>query len=433
VDLLTANSHQPLQKMDTGGPLDQLQGAFSAVDSLTALFDRITCTEALVSLVSTCHALWDGPFSRTQSTATEPAKQIGREDVERRRRHRLAVLASKVGGDPSQLLQAPADLDWSGCNLNVNDVRALAGLCVRPPPLNKQVQATTLKLRRTSWGILIGTLVGRAETVDLRNRGLSTLECTLISVLLKFTRALTVTNLLSNQLDAEATTMLAEVANQKGISLCGIRRDQTTADFRNKGLKLPDTILLASDLSQAVVTGRLTALDLSFNELNDDGVSAVCEAIQSNKETKLTSLNMGANGIGPMGAKSVAAMVAVTGGLTSIDLSRNQLCGIWTDDKGHPHGTYTTEGITAIITAIADALHVNGSLTVTNLLGNRLDAESAKMLAEVAKQKGISLCGIPRDQTIADFSKQNLKPPDAILLASDLSQAVVTGALTEVR
>ena len=34
---------------------------------------------------------------------------------------------------------------------------------------------------------------------------------------------------------------------------------------------------------------------------------------------------------------------------------------------------------------------------------------------------------------IADFSKQNLKPPDAIMLASDLSQAVVTGALTEVR
>jgi len=32
---------------------------------------------------------------------------------------------------------------------------------------------------------------------------------------------------------------------------------------------------------------------------------------------------------------------------------------------------------------------------VTNLLRNRLDAESAKMLAEVAKQKGISLCGIP--------------------------------------
>jgi hypothetical protein len=118
-------------------------------------------------------------------------------------------------------------------------------------------------------------------------------------------------------------------------------------------------------------------------------------------------------------------MVAVTGGLTSLDLSSNQLCGL--DYQGS--GTYTAEGITAI----ADALRVNGALTVTNLLGNQLDAESAKMLAEVAKQnKGISLCGIQRDQTTADFSGKRIKPPDAILLGSDLSQAIVTGALTQV-
>jgi hypothetical protein len=60
---------------------------------------------------------------------------------------------------------------------------------------------------------------------------------------------------------------------------------------------------------------------------------------------------------------------------------------------------------------------------------NQLDAESAKMLAEVAKQKGISLCGIQRDLTTASFYMEELQPPDAILLASDLLQAVVTGAL----
>ena len=91
--------------------------------------------------------------------------------------------------------------------------------------------------------------------------------------------------------------MLAEVAKQKGISLCGIQRDQTTADFCNKYLEPPDAILLASDLSQAVVTG----------------------------------------------------------GLTSLDLSNNQLCGL--DRFGR--GTFTAEGITAI----ADALRVNGTLT----------------------------------------------------------------------
>jgi Ran GTPase-activating protein (RanGAP) involved in mRNA processing and transport len=132
------------------------------------------------------------------------------------------------------------------------------------------------------------------------------------------------------------------------------------------------------------VNGGLTALDLSNNNLKDEGVSAVCKAIQSNKETKLASLNFKNNGIGPVGANAVAAMVAVT-----------------------------------------------GALTVTNLLNNGLDAEYAKMLAEVAKQKGFSLCGIRRDQTTADFHCKDLKPPDAILLASDLSQASVTGALTK--
>ena len=201
---------------------------------------------------------------------------------------------------------------------------------------------------------------------------------------------------------------------------------------------------------------------MSFNKLKDEGISAVCEAIQSNKETKLASLNIRCNSIGPVGAKSVATMVAVTGGLTSLNLRDNQLCGLNAIGKG----TYTAEGIAAIadalrvnggltslnlsenqlcgldrygvgtytaegITGIADAMRVNGGLTVTNLLRNQLDAESANLLAEVAKQKGISLCGIRRDQTTADFSYQNLKlPDDAILLASDLSQAVVTGGLT---
>ena len=58
---------------------------------------------------------------------------------------------------------------------------------------------------------------------------------------------------------------------------------------------------------------------MSSNELKDEGVSAVCEAIQSNKETKLTSLNFGYSGIGPVGANAVAAMVVVTGSLTNME------------------------------------------------------------------------------------------------------------------
>ena len=97
------------------------------------------------------------------------------------------------------------------------------------------------------------------------------------------------------------------------------------------------------------VNGELTALDLSSNDLKDEGVSAVCKAIQSNKETKLASLNFNDNGIGPGGANAVAAMVAVTGGLTSVDLSRNDLTDRGRDMTG--------------IKELAAALGVNSSLT----------------------------------------------------------------------
>ena len=87
-------------------------------------------------------------------------------------------------------------------------------------------------------------------------------------------------------------------------------------DLSGKNLRVASAIVIASLIS---VNGGLTALDLSSNYLQDEGVSTVCEAIQSNKETKLASLNFQDNGIGPVGANAVAAMVAVTGSLTKIE------------------------------------------------------------------------------------------------------------------
>ena len=77
-----------------------------------------------------------------------------------------------------------------------------------------------------------------------------------------------------------------------------------------------------------------------------------------------------------------------------MNLADNQLCGL--DYRGR--GTYSAEGITAIAGAL-----VNGSLTVTDMRYNELDTESATMLANIAKEKEISLCGIKPDQTKANF------------------------------
>ena len=63
----------------------------------------------------------------------------------------------------------------------------------------------------------------------------------------------------------------------------------------------------------------LTSLDVSDNEeLGEQGVTAICDALQSNKETKLVSLNVSETGIGPAGAKAVVAMAAV---VTAVEMS----------------------------------------------------------------------------------------------------------------
>ena len=98
---------------------------------------------------------------------------------------------------------------------------------------------------------------------------------------------------LKNRLNIGSATMLAKIGTEKGIMLFGIERDQKEANFQAQNLGPADAILISSDL--------------------------------------------------------------VTGSLTSLDLSSNQLCGVTISGSG----TYTADGITAI----ADALRVNGSLT----------------------------------------------------------------------
>ena len=97
--------------------------------------------------------------------------------------------------------------------------------------------------------------------------------------------------------------------NLSGNELCGLDNDGC-------GTYNAEGITAIADALR--VNGSLTVLILWRNDLKDEGVSAICEAIQSNKETKLASLNFGDNGIGPVGATAVAAMVAVTGSLTKM-------------------------------------------------------------------------------------------------------------------
>ena len=55
-------------------------------------------------------------------------------------------------------------------------------------------------------------------------------------------------NLLDAGIDAEVATRLATISREVELSLCGIAPDQTEADFKEKGLKATEAILIAASL-----------------------------------------------------------------------------------------------------------------------------------------------------------------------------------------
>ena len=78
--------------------------------------------------------------------------------------------------------------------------------------------------------------------------------------------------------------------------------------------------------------------------------------IKEMRANSFTELDLKGKGIRFEGGLVVAGLIPVMGALTSLDLSDNSLCVIREWKYGR---TYIAEGITAI----ADALRVNGSLT----------------------------------------------------------------------
>jgi Ran GTPase-activating protein (RanGAP) involved in mRNA processing and transport len=227
----------------------------------------------------------------------------------------------------------------------------------------------------------------------------------------------------------------------------------------------------------------LTTLDLSENSLGEEGGEAVADALRASAtlaeltlersglghegmgamaagvahSTSLTKLELCGNELGVEGGKAVAGALRASSSLVELGLCSCRLCGVWYRTAGgvrYQQGTHTAEAIVALADAlrlnssltaielrnntlrleggkaIAEGLAASASLTSANLLYNELDPESARSLATIAQEKGISLCGIAAEDTEADFSAQLNAPHDIILLTSDLA---VRTALTELR
>ena len=106
-------------------------------------------------------------------------------------------------------------------------------------------------------------------------------------------------------------------------------------------------------------------VNLNENELGDEGWCAIFDALRDSPKNKIANWDLQDEGVGPTTAKSLAAYVAASGSLASLDLTGNQLCGVWIewemdwDDLEYEvqKGTYDASGIKAL----ADALGARSS------------------------------------------------------------------------
>jgi Leucine-rich repeat (LRR) protein len=146
----------------------------------------------------------------------------------------------------------------------------------------------------------------------------------------------------------------------------------------------------------------LTTLDLSFQEIDDDDIELLCDAMANN--TKLTTLDLLYNSIGPDGAKALARNTT----LTSLDVSGN---GIGPDgaEALANNTTLTTLNLTdnAIRLIGAKALANNTSLTTLKVAFNGIGDVGAEALA-----KNTSL-------TTLDVSYNSIGPNGAKALAGN--------------
>jgi hypothetical protein len=72
---------------------------------------------------------------------------------------------------------------------------------------------------------------------------------------------------------------------------------------------------------------------------------------------------------------------------------------------------------------IANDISDMGGISSVNLLRNLISVEQAQELVKImqSKEKLTTLCGLSRDETELDFSGQNLRAGDAVLIANDIS------------
>eukprot|EP00900_Chrysochromulina_parva_P015230 jgi/Chrpa1/23708/Chrysochromulina_OHIO_Genome00027833-RA len=228
--------------------------------------------------------------------------------------------------------------------------------------------------------------------LDRHGRGTYSAEgITAIAHALRANGALTSVDLRGNQLRDEGWgAIFAAICGNKDSKIMSM-----DAHYENIGLVGGKLI---AEALRTTVTGSLTSLELRRNQLGDKGWGAIFAAICGNKDSKIMSLDAAAESIGPAGVKLIAEALrtSVTGGLTKLSLAHNNVGEVGTkaickaleqnttlkelDISGDWRGSNT--GGSAGAKHVAKMLCVNGGLTALNLSSNSLKDEGVNAVCE---------------------------------------------------
>jgi hypothetical protein len=148
----------------------------------------------------------------------------------------------------------------------------------------------------------------------------------------------------------------------------------------------------------------------------------------------------------PEGPKVIADAIKDMRALLFLDISENNIGTSWylnpayeaspvkeykyKNTTGGGQDEEPAEGFGPIgVIAVANAIKDMGALSSANLLQNSIPVEQARELLKImqAKENLSTLCGLSREETELDFSKQRLGAGDAVIIANDISDM---GALT---
>ena len=120
----------------------------------------------------------------------------------------------------------------------------------------------------------------------------------------------------SNRLGAEGATILCDALRESKVT------NVQELDLSDNNIGRDGAKAIAALCS---VTASVTKILVRRNKLGDQGATVLCDALRASKVTNVQELDLSYNGIGPEGAKAVAAMAAVVASVTKVLVSGNRL------------------------------------------------------------------------------------------------------------